>query len=140
MTERDKKYLTWQDVKNRLQWDWPHGAIKVYGVPRGGAIIALLLADVCGTSLAYTPEEADVLVDDITDSGKTEKRFTTMYKKPFWSAYKSDGQTWLVFPWEKKDEGVEDNIIRILEWFNCPVDSQNVTNLSQHIKSWVGAK
>ncbi len=42
----------------------------VYGVPRGGCIVAALLT-AHGWQPTQTPEEATVIVDDLVDSGRT---------------------------------------------------------------------
>jgi GTP cyclohydrolase I len=101
---------TWHEVYDRLQHA-PDG--KLYGVPRGGAVIAGLLR-----RAVDTPEEADVIVDDLVDSGRTKARYAT-YGKPFWVLYEkqaSDG--WIVFPWEHRDptQDLGDTVIRQLEF------------------------
>jgi GTP cyclohydrolase I len=87
--------LSWTDVYQRLE-SAPPG--KLYGIPRGGAIVAGLLH-----RAVASPDEADVIVDDIVDSGATRARFAAM-GKPFWALYEkqaSDG--WVIFPWEGTD-------------------------------------
>ncbi len=99
----------------------------IYPVPRGGipALYALMVADK-GFYIANTPEEADIIVDDIIDSGATYNQYKEAYfDTPFYALvdkrqeschYKND---WVVFPWEQKedgqDEGIEQNILRILQ-------------------------
>ena len=85
-------------------------SLKYYGVPRGGQYIAALLNPV------DTPEEADVIIDDLVDSGVTKQRYNEKYPdKPFIGLFEP-GEYWLQFPWEINDAPVEDNFTRILEY------------------------
>jgi GTP cyclohydrolase I len=95
MAQDSVTYLTWDEVYRRLE-SAPPG--KLYGIPRGGAIVAGLLHRAVPSA-----DEADVIVDDIVDSGATRTRYATL-GKPFWALYEkqaSDG--WVVFPWEAPD-------------------------------------
>lgn len=80
--------------------------IKVYGIPRGGVPVSYLLTRF-GLTIADTPEEADVFVDDIIDSGRTMERWCDEYPgKPFLALISEENKkpgTWYVFPWEVKD-------------------------------------
>ena len=104
--------ITWEEIKERVsQLD---KNLKYYGVPRGGQPIAALLNPV------DTPEEADVIIDDLIESGSTELRYK-IYNKPFIGLFDKRTEPelqnkWLVFPWEQKDEPVEDNFRRILQY------------------------
>lgn len=89
---------------------------KVYGVPRGGCAVAALLG-----IPVDDPSEADIICDDLIDSGRTraewEQRFPT---KPFVALYdktKEPDLGWLVFPWEETAEGsIEDAVVRLLQF------------------------
>ncbi len=98
----------------------------VYGVPSGGAPVAVRVAANLGLPLADTPGPGTLVVDDLVDSGRTLKRYVdqvagvdALYRKP-WSplelaphAEELDG--WLVFPWEH--EGApEDAVVRLLSY------------------------
>lgn len=89
--------------------------IKAYGVPRGGCFIAALFRPV------DNPEDADLIVDDLVDSGATRDRWRAMYPDiPFWSPYDKTKEPelagrWLSFPWEVNDAPVEDNVVRLLQ-------------------------
>ena len=117
--------LTWDDVENYVDEvvniysgnDIP----GVYGFPRGGLIIAVMLSHRLNIPLLISPVEKCIIVDDICDSGETlihywknssslnKPRYhitTMMYKygaivtpEYFWGK-KEDN--WIVFPWEKK--------------------------------------
>jgi len=105
--------VTWQEIKSRVeQLD---KSLKYYGVPRGGQYIAAMLNPV------DTVSECDVIIDDLIDSGRTRDKYS-VNAKPFVALF--DKQTedelkgkWLRFPWEQKEEAVEDNVARILQYF-----------------------
>tara|TARA_R110000824_G_scaffold273696_1_gene462235 strand:- start:179 stop:1018 length:840 start_codon:yes stop_codon:yes gene_type:complete len=115
-----KTNITWEQVYHRLEEtikELPKGT-KYYGVPRGGQIIAGMTG-----AAVDTIEEADVIIDDLIDSGATEERYEK-YKKPFLALIDKrielQGE-WLVFPWEEQEgdteETVEDNVRRLLQYF-----------------------
>tara|TARA_R110000744_G_scaffold51_1_gene211 strand:+ start:830 stop:1675 length:846 start_codon:yes stop_codon:yes gene_type:complete len=115
-----KHKITWEEIY--LKIDAMKDALdnkndKIYGIPRGGQIIAGL------TGLAVdTPEEANIIVDDLYDSGATynkwvekypDKEFCFLFNKKF-----EHQNTWLEFPWEESGEiEVEENVVRLLEYF-----------------------
>lgn len=106
----------------------PHkGQFKyIYGVPRGGAAIALHLSHHLNLSfidvdirsaIQFIDKRELLIVDDIADTGETlinlvgyegHVRVATMYWKPH-SDFKPDffvreTSDWIVFPWERVDE------------------------------------
>lgn len=102
--------LTWEQVYYLLQFA-PDG--KLWGVPRGGAIVAGLTGRAVDTI-----EEADYIVDDIIDSGSTKERYST-YGKPFWGLInRSEHKEWVELPWEETDPtaDLEDTVKRQLQW------------------------
>lgn len=112
--------LTWADVFATAQ-QFPHKKALIYGIPRGGAVVAgMLQAHGLGTVVAQ-PEDAQVIVDDIIDSGTTRDRYLAKYPgKGFWALvdrHADDKDTgWITFPWEGeplREEG--DIIVRLLE-------------------------
>lgn len=139
----NKHYLTWSDIhvkidkmrKEIVEKHYKNGAVKIYGIPRGGSIVAGFLSwGFYYLEVVNDPKKADVFVDDIFDSGKTYNDYTQRYKKPFYvlvnksfnDEFKLD--TWVVFPWEneKKDEkDLKDSVIRI--WEYCNRDIQKLT-------------
>lgn len=124
---RSMKIIGWEEIYQRLgsiQAQYPEA--KFYGVPRGGVVVAGLTGNPTNNI-----EEADVIIDDLIDSGKTEERYAK-YDKPFEALidkreeYKDD---WLVFPWEQKEnsiETVEDNVTRLLQYFGEDVTREGL--------------
>lgn len=106
------KVFTWDEVYKRIE-KAPAG--KLYGIPRGGAIVAGLTG-----RAVNTPEEADWLVDDIYDSGKTAARWTEKYEKPLWPMISKPNEgidSWVRLPWENPDPtaDLEDTVLRQLQ-------------------------
>lgn len=105
--------MTWAEVYRRLA---PVSVNRQpWGVPRGGAVIAGLLGGAVDRM-----EDADLIVDDIIDSGRTRDRYVKT-GKPFWALVDKTGADknlgWVRFPWEGTDEtrDIEDSVVRQLE-------------------------
>lgn len=138
-----KRHLDWFEVRElveemRLEIYERYPAtvgVGVYGVPRGGIFVACLLAG--GAGVLYPVDEigdADIVVDDLIDSGRTQERYASTGKpfyalidkrKPEWAG------AWIVFPWEREDESkdIRDHATRLLEYLNLPTTPQAVDAL-----------
>lgn len=110
--EQKNRSITWTEIIERV--NKLDKSKKYYGVPRGGQYIAAMLNPV------DTIEESDIIIDDLIDSGKTELDYKK-YNKPFIGLFNKQTEIelkdkWLVYPWENKEEPVEDNFVRILQY------------------------
>ena len=110
--------LSWEDVDDRLERLLPAGTRTVYGIPRGGAIVAGLLRQ-RGVRVVG-PDEAEVIVDDIIDSGETAGRYAARYGKPIAVLVNKEREglmgVWVEFPWEGGREGdLRDGLRRIIQ-------------------------
>lgn len=134
----NKVYLTNNDcsiraeeVFNTLLKIFPvngtHKFIRLFGIPRGGIPAAYLVRGfhTPGIVVVDDPEEADVFIDDIIDSGDTLKKWCDKYPgKPFFALVDKREEPWMshewiVFPWEataEKDDSFADNIVRLLQF------------------------
>lgn len=110
--------VTWKDVDDYVDEVVIHYASKeltgVYGVPRGGVILAVMLSHALNIPFLSAPCEGCLVVDEISDTGSTllhyrEKKYqiTTMFCNPetkvipdFYKKLKHD--EWVVFPWERR--------------------------------------
>jgi len=117
--EQKNGSITWSFIKERL--DRLDKSKKYYGVPRGDQYLSSYLNPV------DSPEEADIIIDDLIDSGKTRDTFKEKYpNKPFIALINKQEETewegvWIEFPWEQKGEvDVEDHVRRILQYFDDP--------------------
>ncbi|KKP77705.1 MAG: GTP cyclohydrolase 1 [candidate division WS6 bacterium GW2011_GWF1_35_23] len=118
------KILTHEEIdiaiqKMARQIEICHGnCINIYPVPRGGIPIAYhLLRYLPNSSIVDSRDEADIIIDDLVDSGKTRQKFDSL---PFYTAFdkqKNPELGWLVFPWEGSGESsIEDACVRLLEY------------------------
>lgn len=115
-------------VASRINKEHPGKQIlRVHGVPRGGIPAALAIGGQLigtygkGIVLEQDPQKADIIVDDLIDSGSTSL-LPEFRNKPFYAlidkrdSWQHHGR-WIVWPWEETAEsGIENNIIRLIQY------------------------
>lgn len=102
---------------------WSGPPVRVYGIPRGGIHAASLVVNSEKLVMVESPEMADVLVDDLYDSGETTTRYLAKKEVPtdfYYLVHKPHENLmgwWVSFPWERMagETGIEENITRILQ-------------------------
>jgi hypoxanthine phosphoribosyltransferase len=131
-----KVFYNWEDIDGRVNdlcQRLKHESFEaVYGVPRGGLIVAVLVSHKLGipliTSLRDMYGKKFLVVDDIADTGRTLEKlkrlevcsgatFATLdYHKQssvvpdYWISEKGD--KWIVYPWEREDsKEVQDYLV-----------------------------
>ena len=84
----------------------------VYGLPRGGLPLAVSLSHKLDLKLLLYPTKNTLVVDDISDTGKTlashkNKKIATLFStewtisSPDWFINKKlNKEEWIIFPWE----------------------------------------
>lgn len=123
-----KQYVTWNEVDefvNEVVQAY-HGAplSGVYGLPRGGLILAVMISNRLRIPMLTAPCEHCLIVDDICDTGESLIHYakdSSAEEKPFWDIitmfykenelnihptiykYKKEDK-WIVFPWEDKED------------------------------------
>ena len=134
-----KYYMTWEEISERLEPLDKKGTL-IYGVPRGGMIAAGFLKR--STNIT-SPEEADIILDDIIDSGKTRDKYRKDYpEKPFLALVNKAGADvamgWIVFPWEKDDAAsVDDVVTRQLQYIGEDVNREGLIETpARVVRSW----
>jgi hypoxanthine phosphoribosyltransferase len=109
----------------------------VYGEPRGGLILAVMLSHLTGLPLLLKPEMRMIWVDDIVDNGNTLRAAKEIYgDNAFYVTWfcRENGTVqpdvffdtafngeWIVFPWEDIEKAEED--------FNQYVEKRKLTAL-----------
>lgn len=120
----NKVYLSWEDFDNMIKFYFNkeyNPALKyqefsgVYGIPRGGLVIATAVSHKLGIPLLAAPAKNCLVVDDIDDTGKTLEHYLTLksvtvftwvakytLKRDIEHLYHTSFQEdyWVVFPWE----------------------------------------
>lgn len=133
----EKYIITWEEIYQRIsKLDLSK---KYYGIPRGGAIISGMTGNA-----VMTPEQADIIIDDLIDSGATAKKWKSKYptKKFIFLFNKQDEDflhnKWLVFPYESLEDSddIEIHYIRILEYHNQIVNDENINRLKKQMKGF----
>lgn len=109
-----------RELANKLKLQYPYStSLKAYAVPRGGIPVGYMLKSLVESlKLVEDSSKADIIIDDIIDSGTTRRQF----KQPFYALInKLDdvneySNKWVVFPWEGTVEsGIDENVKRILQ-------------------------
>ena len=99
----------------------------VYGIPRGGVILAVLLSHKLDLPYVENPYDYQlddfIVIDDVADTGETLKFYEETFEKSYivtiheheQSIVKPDysvidkGDKWIVYPWETEDsEEIQD--------------------------------
>jgi GTP cyclohydrolase I len=122
------------------------GPFEVFGVPRGGIVPALLVVSAL-KALGYdafiteVAKEADIIVDDVIDSGSTRERYRAVNPRALFVALvdKSiEKTTWIVFPWEVNEEGSkEDVVLRMLQAIGEDVTREGLAETpARVVKAW----
>ena len=117
-------FIGWKEIlillgRDGRDIDWASNV--VYGVPKGGMIIAGFLKQARNT---FDIQEANIILDDIIDSGNTKRQYESKWPdKKFVALFdkrKLKTNDWLVMPWEsehpnKQKDTIQENIVRQLQ-------------------------
>jgi len=144
----EKKVLTWQDIQAEVgNWvsdkDYLEKFKYIYGVPRGGIPVAVMIAERVPslqlvTSLSRLPKEKVLVVDDIIDSGLTRSRYQN-YEFIALCQKDRNSSEWLEFPWEtmSNEAPAEDSVVRMLEYIGEDPDREGLRETPKRVvESW----
>jgi len=138
-----KRYVSWDEIFNRLA-EFDDKRWIIYGVPKGGMIAAGFLNQ---ATVSHYPDGADLILDDLIDSGKTKSIYREKYPNTQFVALfdKSDGSRppdeWIVFPWEADhpagEDSIQQNIVRQLQYIGEDPSRQGLKETPDRVvKSW----
>ena len=94
--------------------------VGVYGVPRGGLVLAVVLSHRLELPLLLEPCPGCLVVDDVYETGQTLAPYRDLEGARVWvwvskvepqwwqAAVVSPSQQWIVFPWENAAAAVAD--------------------------------
>lgn len=149
--------LTWDAIHERAQRialnidkTMREPIVNIYGIPRGGvhaaqAVLYLMSFDHTINKIATLVdyiEEADVIVDDIIDSGRTRSEAMSRRNPgvPFWALVdklghdkERLGDKWIVFPWERGEHGPEDAVRRLLQFIGEDPDRDGLQETPRRV-------
>lgn len=125
------------------------GTILLYGVPRGGIPAAYAVANELHeqynwpAALVNSPDDADLIIDDIIDSGATLERYR-QYPVPFYALIDNRDKAtrskygWVVFPWEATVDGSANDIPRrLLQFIGENPDREGLRETpARFLKAW----
>ena len=122
----NKVFVTWNEVEEYIEFVVEQTKniefSGVYGIPRGGCVIAVMLSDRLGIPMLMAPAVGALIVDDIADSGRSLIHYTendTQFNKycittffyhprsivkPDWYFREKEEGSWIVFPWEYDED------------------------------------
>jgi GTP cyclohydrolase IA len=99
------------------------GIAMLFGVPRGGIPAAYLvrnaMTEMIAARIVDDLEDANAIIDDIVDSGKTRARYKIEAPSAVFDSLftKQRHPTWFIFPWEDSlESSAEDIVTRLLQF------------------------
>ena len=113
-----KKFVSWKEIDKltdklvRKYRSLKLNCTSVYGIPRGGLVVGVILSHKLDLPLVLKPEEKSLVVDDICDSGFTLSKYKNHYctatihckrntlVRPLIIAETIKNDIWIVYPWE----------------------------------------
>jgi len=131
--------LTWAEVDDRLA-NLNLTGLKVWGIPRGGAIVAGL-ARQHGAVVVGTPQEAEFALDDVIDSGATAKKVNAQYGLLTLAMVDKVGEgidSWVHFPWEEPPETeMSDHVTRMMQYWGEETGRDGLVKTPERVvRSW----
>lgn len=137
----EKHYLTWLYVLVQLSYIDREGLV-VYGIPKGGMIATAFLQK---ATVTWDVSKADIILDDLVDSGKTKLKHTTQFPDvEFFCLYDKQAEKdkrWIVFPWEKDhpsgEDTIQQNIVRQLQFIGEDSNREGLRDTPDRVvRSW----
>jgi GTP cyclohydrolase IA len=150
-------YLAGNVAKQLIAVLDPTRVINIYGIPRGGVSAAyVVMTKLNGRAkLVDTPMLADVIIDDLLDSGETIRKYKELNLNVLYAvllskrsvedvmgiivgAYATSAYSWIVFPWEQSVEGsAEDIPRRLLQFIGEDVNRGGLLETpARFLKAW----
>jgi hypothetical protein len=83
-------------------------------------------------TITDTPENADIFIDDIVDSGRTKEKYLAKFPNAkFYALIENENgkpdNPWIVFPWEENSESsIDDAFVRLEQYYG--IDKKIIKN------------
>lgn len=119
---------------------------RIYAIPRGGVPAAMMVMRYlrCASKLVDKPQEANLLIDDIYDSGATCQRYQMLSPDAHFYALvdkqrlENRDDSWVVFPWEGSETSSASDIpTRLLQYIGeDPERGGLIETPARFLKAW----
>lgn len=134
------------DASLRIAGRWRGKVDQVYGIPSGGAPVALIVSQALTIPICDKPGDPDrgpvtLVVDDLVDTGSTMRPYTdhphdACFRKPWTpqdlAPHAIETDEWLVFPWEHSG-APEDAVTRILQYIGVDPTSEGLRDTPKRV-------
>lgn len=109
----------------------------VYGVPRGGTLVAQYIANHSDFILTDEPNDECIVVDDLIDSGQTKAKYNEYQFYALIDKRKMKDNPWVEFWYEQTDKDSKDIITRQLEFIGEDPNREGLIDTPKRvIKMW----
>ena len=130
--------LTWAEIDDRLAAMNLDG-LKVWGIPRGGAIAAGLARR--HGAVVVGPKEAKFALDDVIDSGATPVAIKAQYGLQTLAVVDKMAEgidSWVHFPWEEPPETeMADHVTRMMQYWGEQTGRDGLIKTPERVvRSW----
>ena len=130
--------LTWAEIDDRLAAMKLDG-LKVWGIPRGGAIAAGLARR--HGAVVVGPKEAEFALDDVIDSGATAVAIKAQYGLQTLAVVDKMAEgidSWVHFPWEEPPETeMADHVTRMMQYWGEQTGRDGLIKTPERVvRSW----
>lgn len=144
-----KYYLSWEEVFQRLA-EIDESKNIVYGIPKGGMIASAFLQY---AKITHDPAKATIILDDISDSGKTMDIYRSRYPDKLCYALIDRNMDeedfirfkdfWIIFPWERdhpgeQDDTIQQNITRQLQFIGEDITREGLIDTPRRVEKMYG--
>jgi hypoxanthine phosphoribosyltransferase len=116
MPDPSPRHLSWQQfdaaVEQIVALGPPPHCSGVYGIPRGGLVLAVALSHRLELPLLAAPQPRCLVVDEVAETGRSLEPFrrlegvrlvvwiSKIEPRGWWAVETTTAADWLVFPWE----------------------------------------
>jgi GTP cyclohydrolase I len=142
------KHITYEKYKEdcyQLSEKVGNGYSGVYGIPRGGVLVAHILSEELDIPFQEKPDKHSLIVDDLIDSGESlskysDNRKAVLYRKPYSPLICDSIETiddWIEFFYENTNDDMEGSVARILEYIGENPNRDGLKDTPKRIvQSW----
>ena len=142
--------ITWVEIAKQVdrlvdRWANNDTITGVYGIPTGGAPVAVMVAERSPWALIDNADQLNdttLVVDDLIDTGRTLSHFDgfprdALFRKPYSPPDIAPEarlvDSWLAFPWERDDGDPTDAVVRLLQHIGEDPTREGLTDTPRRV-------